>query len=270
LSFQATTSHYWVMSHQHQFQGQNAIITGAAQGIGAAIARALAARGCGVSLVDRRAAVAAHGEELGASTFVGDVADADFVLDVVNAVGNVDILINNAGEVWPTGPLDDWDSGLDDYDKLVGTNLRGAFLFGRAVAPAMAERGRGNIINMSSDHIKAAPETGWHHGHGAMDLYNATKWALNGLTFDWAKALRPRGVRVNNVCMGATDTEMLREWIGGEPDPDYLATWMTPGGVAAVVIDLIAEGPNGRTGDNIGLWAGHPTALPPPAEGEQL
>lgn len=251
-----------------QLRGATAIVTGAAQGIGAGLARVFAAEGCAVTLVDRRGEVAAIAEEVGGSVFVGDVSDATFVRDVVDEVGDLDILVNNAGEVWPSGPLDDWPQALSDYDQLIGTNLRGAFLFGRAVAPAMAAKGGGNIINVSSDHIKPAPETGWHHGHGAMDLYNASKWALNGLTFDWAKALRPHGVRVNNLCMGATDTEMLREWIGTEPDPAYLATWMTPEGIARVVLDLIGEGPNGRTGDNIGLWAGHPTVLPPIEEGE--
>lgn len=245
-----------------RLQGLTAIITGGAQGIGAGLARVFAAEGCTVTSVDRHAAANVD--------FVGDVADPAFVKNVVDTVGRVDILINNAGEVWPTGPLDDWDAGLADFDQLVGSNLRGAFLFGRAVAPTMAAHGSGHIINMSSDHIKPAPETGWHHGHGAMDLYNACKWALNGLTFDWAKALRPHGVRVNNVCMGATDTEMLRSWIGSEPDPEYLATWMTPEGIAEVVINLINEGPGGRTGDNIGLWAGHPTVLPAVEEGESL
>lgn len=249
-------------------QGQSAIITGAAQGIGASLARSFAAQGCAVTVVDRRRAVESVAESIGASMFIGDVADAGFVRDVVSAVGRVDVLVNNAGEVWPTGPFDPWEQGLADYDGIIGTNLRGAFLFGRAVAATMAANGGGNIINVSSDHIKPAPETGWHHGHGAMDLYNASKWALNGLTFDWAKALRPHNVRVNNLCMGATDTEMLREWIGAEPDPAYLATWMTPEGIANVVLELIAEGPDGRTGDNIGLWAGHPTVLPPIGEGQ--
>jgi NAD(P)-dependent dehydrogenase (short-subunit alcohol dehydrogenase family) len=133
----------------------------------------------------------------------------------------------------------------------------------------MAASSGGNIINVSSDHVKPAPGTGWHHGHGAMDLYDASKWALNGLTFDWAKALRRHNIGVNNLCMGATDTEMLRDWIGSEPDQAYLAFWMTPEGIADVVLDLIAEGPDGRTGDNIGLWAGHPTVLPPIGEDQQ-
>jgi NAD(P)-dependent dehydrogenase (short-subunit alcohol dehydrogenase family) len=97
-----------------------------------------------------------------------------------------------------------------------------------------------------------------------MDLYNASKWALNGLTFDWAIALRKHGIRVNALCLGAADTEMLRSFIGADPDPEFVATWMRPADVAAVLVALLEEGPDGRTGDNIGLYAGHPCVLPPP------
>lgn len=256
-------------------KGSRAVVTGAAQGIGAGFATVFAQAGADVVLVDREPGVTAVAEELSstglqATAHVGDVSDAAFVRATVDAAGPIDILVNNAGEVWQTGPLDEWDAALSDYERLIDSNLKGAFLFGRAVAPVMAEYGGGHIINISSDHIKPAPETGWHHGHGAMDLYNAAKWALNGLTFDWAKALRPHGIRVNNICMGATDTAMLRSWIGKEPDPEYLETWMTPEGIALVALDLIAEGLDGRTGDNIGLWAGHETVLPPNAEGQPV
>jgi len=256
-----------------ELQGKRAIITGAARGIGAGLARGLASAGVGLTLVDRLDDVGGIASELGATAHQGDVADASFVRSVVDdcaAAGPIDVLINNAGEVWPTGPRDTWQAAIDDYDRLIGSNLRGAFLFGRAVIPAMVEGGSGHIINVSSDHIKPAPETGWHHGHGAMDLYNAAKWALNGLTFDWAVALGRHGIRVNNVCMGATDTKMLRDWIGVDPEPEQLATWMTPEGIADVVVDLLCEGPNGRTGDNIGLWAGYDTVLPPVNEGRPV
>lgn len=254
-----------------RLEGQSVIITGAAQGIGAGLARVFAGEGARLALVDRNDAVRTVADAVGATAFVGEVADAEFVRATVDGFSGagIDILINNAGEVWPTRPRDDWQKSLDDYDRLIGSNFRGAFLFGRAVLPLMADARHGNVINVSTDHVKPAPETGWHHGHGAMDLYNASKWALNGLTFDWAVALRDRGVRINNLCMGATDTEMLRSWIGGDPDPSYLETWMTPEGIAQVALDLIDEGPDGRTGDNIGLWAGHPTVLPPIEEGER-
>lgn len=251
-----------------RLDGQVAIVTGAARGLGAAFARALAAEGCAVVVTDRLDDVAKVGVEIGGTAHVGDVADADHVRSVVDVTvedhGRVDILVNNAGEVWPTGPLDPWEKAVADYDRLMGSNCRGAFLFGRAVAPIMVANGGGNIVNISTDHVHWAPECSRHHGHGAMDLYNASKWALNGFTFDWAKALAPHGIRVNNMCMGATDTEMLRSWVGDGADPDYIAQWMNPADTAEVLVQLIAEGPGGRTADSIGLWIGHPVVLPPP------
>ncbi len=251
-----------------RLENQVTIVTGAAQGIGASFARCFAAEGAKLIVVDRQESVREVAASIDATAHVGDVADATFVRSVVDATvaqhGTIDILVNNAGEVWPTGPLDEWEKALADYDALMGSNCRGAFLFGRAVAPIMVVGGGGNIINASTDHVNSAPERGRHHGHGAMDLYNASKWALNGFAFDWSKALAPHNVRVNNINMGATDTEMLRSWIGTDPDPEYVATWMKSDDIAEVAIQIIDEGPGGRTGDSIGLWAGHPTVLPPP------
>ena len=96
-----------------------------------------------------------------------------------------------------------------------------------------------------------------------MDLYNASKWALNGFTFDWAKSLAEHGIRVNNICMGATDTEMLRGWLGENPDPEYLATWMQPEQTAQILVELLEEGRLGRTANSIGLYAGEPCVMPP-------
>jgi NAD(P)-dependent dehydrogenase (short-subunit alcohol dehydrogenase family) len=256
----------------NELAGQVAIVTGAAQGIGRGIAARLVDEGCAVVVTDRRASVMNVAAELAATGFVGDVADEAHVRTVVDATvaahGTVDLLVNNAGEVKPTGPRDDWDDAAADFDRLFGSNTKGAFLFGRAVAPIMidAERGSvgGNIVNISTDHVKPCPDCDRHHGHGGMDLYNASKWALNGLTFDWAKSLAKHRVRVNNICMGATDTEMLRGFLGADPDPEYLATWMTPAQIAQIVVELVAEGPEGRTANSIGLYAGYDCVMPPP------
>jgi NAD(P)-dependent dehydrogenase (short-subunit alcohol dehydrogenase family) len=119
------------------------------------------------------------------------------------------------------------------------------------------------------DHA-GAPDCSWRDrprppgGGASFDLYDASKWGLNGLTQAWAAALRPHGVRVNNLCVGATDTDMLRSFLGRAPDPAVEAMWLRPPDVAEVVLELLGEGPTGRSGDNIGLWAGHPLALPPP------
>lgn len=249
-------------------EGQVAIVTGAAQGLGAAFAKRLAAEGCHVVVTDRRDAVTAVAADLAATAHVGDVADAAHVRSVVDATvqahGTVDILVNNAGEVKATTPTDPWEDADADYERLFGSNTKGAYLFGRAVAPIMVEGGGGNIVNISTDHVKPCPDCERHHGHGYMDLYNASKWALNGFTFDWAKALAKDGIRVNNICMGATDTEMLRGWLGDDPDPKYLATWMKPEQTAQILVELLEEGPDGRTANSIGLYAGYPCEMPPP------
>lgn len=249
-------------------EGQVAIVTGAAQGLGAAFAKRLAAEGCRVVVTDRRETVTSVATEVGATAHVGDVADAAHVRAVVDATvalhGTVDILINNAGEVKATTPTDPWDVAEADYERLFGSNTKGAYLFGRAVAPIMVEGGGGNIVNISTDHVKPCPDCERHHGHGYMDLYNASKWALNGFTFDWAKALAKDKIRVNNICMGATDTEMLRGWLGDDPDPKYLATWMKPEQTAQILVELLEEGPEGRTANSIGLYAGYPCEMPPP------
>ncbi len=251
-----------------QLAGRIAIVTGAARGLGRAFAEALIAQGCAVAVTDRDATVVDVASAIGATGHVGDVADPDHVQAVVDATatehGRVDILVNNAGEFMLSGPRDDWERASGDFDRLFGSNTKGAYLFGRAVAPIMIDGGGGDIVNISTDHVKPGPGSHHHHGHGAMDLYNASKWALNGLTFDWAIALAKHRIRVNNICMGATDTEMLRGLLGPDPDPEFEATWMQPAQIAQVLIDLLAEGPDGRTGDNIGLYAGHPCVLPPP------
>ena len=245
-----------------------AIVTGAARGIGRGIADRFTADGWNVVITDRSPAILDVAATIGAIGHIGDVADADHVRRVVDATvaahGTIDVLVSNAGEVRPTGPRDAWEEADADFDRFFGSNTKGAFLFGRAVAPVMIDGGGGNIVNVSTDHVKPCPDCDRHHGHGSMDLYNASKWALNGFTFDWAKSLAKHHIRVNNICMGATDTEMLRGFMGREPDPEYLATWMTPAQIAEIVAELIAEGRDGRTANSIGLYAGYPSVMPDP------
>ena len=77
-------------------------------------------------------------------------------------------------------------------------------------------------------------------GHGGMDVYNASKWALNGLTLDWATTLRRHHVRVNGICLGATDTPMLREFSGDVPT-EVTESWTDPAAVCALLLELLAE-----------------------------
>jgi 3-oxoacyl-[acyl-carrier protein] reductase len=268
--------------------GKTAIVTGAAQGIGRAYARALAREGCNVAVIDLQSAVLELPGELerrGSKAFaaVGDVSDPAtvrrFVDDTAARFGGVDILINNAGKCWVSSSHDDLDKTLADYDGMVGTNLKGEYLMGRAVIPGMIARGGGNIVNIGTDHgvtcgsprelcpkLETCPwadaprPTG---GSIVFDVYDASKYGTYALTFAWAKALRPHGIRVNCMCMGATDTAMLRDFLGDAVTPELAATWMRAEDSAQVVVDILKEGPGGRTGETINLCHGRPTVLEP-------
>jgi NAD(P)-dependent dehydrogenase (short-subunit alcohol dehydrogenase family) len=244
-----------------RLDGQVAIVTGAARGLGRAFAERLLAEGATVVACDVLDSV----HELDAVTLVADVGVADDVLRVVAAAtaagaGRIDILVNNAGVCRPSVATDPWEKALEDYDAQMNTNTRGTFLFGRAVAPIMAAQGSGNIVNLCTDHVFPLPGKDVH-GHGAMDAYNASKWAINGFTLDWSITLAPHGVRVNALCMGATDSPMLRSWVGPNLTDEMVATWMRPEQTADVLVDLLTEGPAGRTGHNLGMWVGRPISM---------
>ena len=96
-----------------------------------------------------------------------------------------------------------------------------------------------------------------------MDVYDASKYGIRGLTEAWSLALAPHDIRVNELCMGATDGQMLRDFMGDRATPELISTWIKPDDLARVLVELLAEGPGGRTGTQIGLWVGHPVQLPP-------
>ncbi|MBH80134.1 MAG: hypothetical protein CMQ49_06465 [Gammaproteobacteria bacterium] len=278
--------------------GKSAIVTGAAVGIGPAYAEALAAEGVNVAVCDIREEILELPAKLEAQGvkalgWVADVSKPDDVRQVVDgaveAFGGIDILISNAGKCWVSLPDDDLDKSLADYEGMVGTNLKGEYLMGRAVIAELLKQGRGgDIVNVATDHMvtcgspfelcpkleactwKDAPRpTG---GGEVMDLYDASKWGLNGFLFGWAKALRSHGIRVNAMCMGATDSWMIRDFYGypqsrdeeNEEQAQEVATWMAKEDTAQVVVNLLKEGPEGRTAQNINLCVGRPTVLEPP------
>jgi 3-oxoacyl-[acyl-carrier protein] reductase len=244
-----------VVSH---ISGKTAIVTGAAQGLGAAYA---------VALRDTGATVVTCDIQPGCDAVV-DVSQADqvkaFVGSVVATHGPIGILIANAGVCRMTSPLDPWEQAAADFDFHIDTNLRGLYLSGRAVLPSMVANGGGELVLICTDHT--ARPADWPYTGGTLDSYDASKWGVLGLTTSWANALAKNGVRVNAVSMGATDTEMLRGHVRGstgkEPTDDVVAGWMRPEQIAALVLELIEEGPTGRTGTNIPIIVGRPIALP--------
>ncbi|MEQ9003477.1 MAG: SDR family oxidoreductase [Pseudomonadales bacterium] len=272
-----------------QVRGKNAIVTGAAVGLGNAYARALAREGANVAVCDVREEVLSLPAELEAlgvravawQADVSEPADVRRVVDGArSALGSIDILINNAG-VWGASVADDdLDKTESDNRRIVGTNLKGEFLFGRAVIPIMLAQGTGGeIVNIATDHMVTCgapnhicpklPSCPWKDaprptgGGDSMDLYDAAKWGINGLTFAWAKALRPHNIRVNAFCMGATDSYMLRSFHNFDPSPEEVASWMSADDNAQALIDLLNEGTAGRTGENMNFCVGRPCRLEP-------
>ena len=256
-------------------EGQVALVTGAALGIGHGIARVLAREGARLALCDIRADVEELAAELRAggaeaTAMIADVREpADvrrFVDSAAETYGRIALLVSNAGVWRATSPIDDpWEKAIEDFDYLVDTNLKGLYLCGRAVIPRMAAQGSGNIVNIATDHI--CPPPGFGTGGGTrMDAYDASKWGINGFTQGWARVLAPRGVRVNALCMDATDSHMIRTALGQEPSQELLDRWMRPEQIGELLVELVAEGPEGRTGENIGIWLGHEVALPPRRE----
>lgn len=201
-----------------RLDGQVALVIGAAVGLGRGYAKALARSGQHVVLCDTRPEVEQVAKDLQrygvrALSCVADVSSPSDVRRVVDdslaEFGRIDILIADAGIWRGGGPKDNLGKSLADYDALIGVNLRGANLFGRAVIPAMIAAGGGHMINIATDHVHTHPGRPTAGG-STMDLYDTSKWALNGLTDGGAQALAPHNIRMNVLAIGPTDTEMLR------------------------------------------------------------
>lgn len=187
--------------------GLRALVTGGSRGIGAAIVRRLAGDGAAVAFTynsspQRAQELVAHVSESGSTPIAlqADSTDAEAIRravdDAVDRLGGLDILVNNAG-VADMGPIESFP--LDQFDHLVAVNVRGVFAASQAAVPHL--QGTGRIINIGSvngDRVHVPN----------LSVYSMTKAAVAGLTRGLARELGPRGITVNNLAVGPTDTEM--------------------------------------------------------------
>lgn len=187
--------------------GKVVLVTGAARGIGAGIARAAAAEGAAVALCDvaentvQETAAALGARALG---LVMDVSDARSVraavADAEARLGPVDVLVNNAG-IDVIGPF--LESSEETWDRLWAVNLKGTLLATRAVLPGMVARERGRVVNIGSDAGRV--------GSSGEAVYSATKGGVIAFTKTLAREVARHGVTVNCVCPGPTDTALLEQ-----------------------------------------------------------
>lgn len=205
-----------------------ALVTGAASGIGAEVAARLAALGLRVAGLDLR-------ESATEAPVIADVADGPAVAAAVERLGPIDVLVTVAGhyEIVPVAEIDD-----ERWRRMLAVHVGGTVNAIRAVLPGMLERGRGTIVTISSELALAGGDEDAH--------YVAAKGAILGLTRSLALEVAGRGVRVNCVAPGPTDTPLLAPdspWRAPEyTDTLPLRRLVRPREVADAVAFLVQEG----------------------------
>ncbi len=245
-------------------QGRTALVTGAGRGIGRAIALDLARAGADVVVNYNRSrqraeevarSIEAMGRRaLAVQADVGGKADVDRMFDRVEAdLGAVEILVNNAG-IEPRADVCDFDEAT--YDAVMTTNLKGAFLCAQRALRKMRDAGWGRVINVSSVH-ELTPT-------GFSAPYSMSKGGMAMMMREMAKSYSRYGITINNVCPGATRTDINREVLS---DPDYEAKVVEkipagfiaePEDIAPAVTFLASDAARYITGASIfvdgGLW----------------
>jgi NAD(P)-dependent dehydrogenase (short-subunit alcohol dehydrogenase family) len=244
-----------------RLKGRVALVTGAQQGIGRAIALAFAREGADVVVnylddVDAAELVAADARGCGVDAAVvqADVARVDqvqaLVARAVHAMGGIDVLVNNAG-VYPRSPF--LDLSEREWDHVLDVNLKGSCFCAQAAARAMIAGGRrGSIINLSSSSVRGQPR-GVH--------YTASKGGVITMTRTMALELAPHGIRVNAIAPGLTDTAQPR---GGNTEEEIAAMARViplgriarPEDIASVAVFLAGDESRHMTGQTLHVNGG--------------
>jgi NAD(P)-dependent dehydrogenase (short-subunit alcohol dehydrogenase family) len=238
------------MNHDgRQLAGRVAIVTGASQGIGEAIAMAYASAGAAVVVTARRRdaleRVAGHITGLGGSAQVvaadlGDPAGIPRIAhEALARFGRIDVLVNNAAIIHPFVDMADFDPEL--WRKVIEVNLVAPALLSREVLRTMIAQRSGKIINISS--------IGGRKGGKGRSAYRAAKAGLINLTESLAAEVKAHGIDVNCICPGGVDTEGMREAFGSRVQAD--SKLMKPEEIAEVALFLASEASSAITGTAI-------------------
>jgi NAD(P)-dependent dehydrogenase (short-subunit alcohol dehydrogenase family) len=254
------------MAAQYDLKGRVAVVTGASRGIGRAIATGLSACGAKVALSSRKEGdlkeVAVEIDRLGGESLVvpchmGKQEDVERLAHTVEENwGGIDIVVNNAATSPYFGPF--VETTLEAWDKTMAVNLRGPFLLSSLAAKGMKERGRGKIINISSNEsLDPSPEMG---------AYSVSKAALNCMTKVLAKDLGPFGIQVNCVAPGLTETRFAQPLFEDEKIYQYyvgktaLKRHGQPEEIAEMVLFLASDGSGFITGQTYAVDGGETMA----------
>ncbi|HEX9184512.1 MAG TPA: SDR family oxidoreductase [Burkholderiales bacterium] len=224
-------------------KGKTAIVTGGAAGIGAAIVERFKAEGTKVVIFDLKGSPGV------------DITDYDAVKKAVDAAGPVDILVNNAG--WDMfKPFLKTDPAF--WQKIISINLVGPMNLLHCVLPGMVARGGGKVVNIASDAGRV--------GSSGEAPYSACKGGIIAMTKTLARELATKGVRLNTVCPGLTETGMLESFMLGAGNPDKLREAYTravpigrlgkPEDIAGAVLFLASDDAEFITGQTISVSGG--------------
>jgi glucose 1-dehydrogenase len=237
---------------KRRFDSRTAVVTGAASGIGLAIAERLASEGARVLLSDISPDVAGVAGWLKQPHWIGDVAESGAVAEMFDAVdrelGSLDVLVNKAGIIGRSTPL--VDIAEMDFDRIMAVNVKAGLLTTQAAARRMTPRRSGAIVNLAS---MAAVMAG-----GDQIPYAVSKAAMKQLTAMTALSLAPYGVRVNAVGPGAVETPMAAATVTGSPEAVQRVLSRVPMGrlarpeeIASIVAFLASDDASYLTGQTL-------------------
>jgi 3-oxoacyl-[acyl-carrier protein] reductase len=239
-----------------RLRDQVAVVTGAARAIGREIALTLAKEGATVVSIDLSSSDetveeirSRGGDAIGVEADVAQEAEVNAAMaKVTERYGRLDVLVNNAGLFAGLQRRPFWEIDVEEWERVIGINVRSVFLCSRAASAPMRDAGRGRIVNISSNTVL----------FGMADLmhYVASKGAVIGITRSMARELGPYGIAVNAVGPGLVTTEITREWVSDDyrrrvAEGQCLRDAIVPSDIAGAVAYLCGPGARMITGQTL-------------------